>query len=271
MSTKVESGGTTLTCTFEDIMTAPLVFFDPELESELLGFCQRRDITMLPVAADPVQVAILSEEGSFDLESMPEKQKIQRSAPVFSATTVERFQSNKVLFVYDHHRLVGVLHFSDYNRPGLRAHLYKRISEFEIHLREFLVRKGFGNQDMVEFFESKKDNESYQRKLQRFSQAPPPGQFQAFDLSDLIGLIRRKAKSAEISRFELPLDDLRLLRNSIMHSTDHVRRLDYESEDLVYDFESFARFFRRVQALEYAERLLSTRLILQRERAGFEA
>ena len=176
----------------------------------------------------------------------------------FSRETLEAFERNHILLVHSDGELSGVVHFSDYSKPAVSVYLYELFFQYERALRAYLRAHELHNDDMLAFFELRlKDDRRYQRRIDGFRSrivelAREP-EFQRFHLNDLIGLANEAGKI-------VLNNDVVKLRNMIMHAHELVDMKDWRTDDLVYDFESFRRFFELALALHADFRKVKNRI-----------
>jgi len=226
-----------LKLSFGKIMTSDVVFYDDSFGADCAKFCQDRNITYLP-SLDDFDKCYRFADNKFQEERIDESQKVSVDDDIFVKSVVEKFEAHQVLFVFEKNELVGVVHFSDYNRNPVFIYIYSLLLEFEKGLRKLLIINGLGNKDMIEFFKDhQKNNDDFIEKFNHFSNLEIEKDmrelepFQMFYLKDLFGLINSK-KILKIS--ESVNDDI---RNIVMHARNPVKHKDFEIAGLIYNFE----------------------------------
>jgi len=246
-----------------DIMTSEVIFYDPDYENKLKEFCKERNITYLP-SLECDDKCYKLEKDKFKELDINSYQKVSVNDYIFDDTILEKFRKNHVLFVFDKNQLVGIIHFSDYNRNPVYVFLYQLILDFEKKLRNLLINSGLTNEDMIEFFNSKKNDDKYyadkfkkyteREKKKEMKQLKP---FQVFYLEDLIALINHH-KILKLS------GKVRKVRNRIMHFVNPVKYRNYEKATLIYDFKSFEEFFKEVKIFFNQHKKVTNKLNLER-------
>ena len=227
----------------KDIMTKDVMYYDPENEDKLKTYCKKEKITYLP-SLDLKKVYFLSHE-AFENKEIEKSLKV--TTPhlyIFDEGLLKQFQEGEhILFIFNQNLIVGVIHFSDYNRVEVYTYLYELIANLERDLRKLLDLSKLGNRDMLEFFEKHADNKCYKEKCSEFKDYGDKfnevGPFEFFDLSDLVALCGGK----EIVRIDRKILEL---RNKVMHSRRGVMNIDYELDYLISNFNSFKTFFNDV-------------------------
>lgn len=245
-----------------DIMTEDLVFYDKENEEECLSFCEKRDISYLPShEGDYVYEYI---DGQFRKRELSTNQIVSVDENVFSNELLNKFSENEVLFVEENEKLVGVVHFADFNCKEIYCYLYSRIYDLETSMRKLLRSEGMSEEDLAQYYRSKTKNtekEFYQRRLNELSSTVEERSitrpFQEVYLQDLITLIHNNRNT-----FNLKLDQktLKELRNHIMHEKQFVKHKDYDEFAMHYEFDSFESFFQDVKCLEKTVRRIENKL-----------
>ena len=142
---------------------------------------------------------------------------------------------------FDDNILLGVVHFSDYNRDIVLQAIQDDILIFERKLRELILLHGFANDDMLKYYrfkleqkKSPKDRLYYEEKIARFQKNKDEldslGAFQLFDFSDLLSFASSSYTKAihVVSSYKYRdkmlsgYDVLRQLRNLAMHGKNPV-------------------------------------------------
>jgi hypothetical protein len=234
--------------TISDIQTSDLLYFDPALKDSCYKFCRDRDIDCLP-ALDDQQIIYLRDEStlSFRKEGITEDRKVAGFTNIFDEQMLKHFSKHPLLMVYSNMTLSGVVHFSDYNSSVVSLYLYELFLAYEKNLRALLVKHKLNNADMLAYFEMKKskakkekDTRFYEDKIRAYNENLSKNeklqQFESFYLKDLIALANnRRITSLSDKVFEL--------RNMVMHAHEFVNMEDPNTDDLIYNSETFKKFF----------------------------
>jgi hypothetical protein len=241
----------------KDIMTKDVMYYDPEIEDKLKTYCKEKDITYLP-SLDLKKIYFLHSE-AFKNEEIKASLKILPHLYVFDEDLLKKFKKGKhILFIFKQKLIVGIIHFSDYNRIEVYAYLYELIANLERDLRKLLISMGFFNDDMFKFFKEHADrDEVYKEKYNKFKDSSNKlnkvGPFEFFDLSDLVAFCNGK-------RIVIIGHNILELRNKVMHSRSGVKNKDYEQDPLIYNFESFKDFFNEAITLQAEFKRIHNRL-----------
>lgn len=252
-----------------DVQTRELLYFDAAFVTDFYQFCRKRDIDCLPAVSNRDTFHRRNDDTqAFDRELLTDDRRLDARIAIFRPDLLDCFRTQPIRFVFDQGELTGVIHFSDYNKPVVSTYLYDAIATYERSLRELLHRSGHTHGDMLAYLDGKAEEtkgapehtyykgrgKRLLKKAEKMPQAPP---FQAFELRDLIGLVEVKVN--------LELDDEVVeLRNMIMHANRLVDMVDAQTDDFIYDIDSFGRFFRRVLSLLRDSRRISNRLAFLR-------
>ena len=208
--------------TIGDIQTRDILYYDKTLNDICYKFCEKREIDCLPAIDDPKFVYIRKSRYKFEQEHVERDRIVRGTVNIFHPIMVERFHKQPLLLVYDNNELTGVVHFSDYNLPIVSHYLFEKLFAYEKAIRIFLS------------IEERKTLKSYENK----------------GLLDVIKQTNRKGK--------LKLDeDVKNLRNSVMHAKEFVNKQSQTSDDMVYDYVSFELFYKRVLNLHRDYKLIS--------------
>ena len=234
--------------TFADLMTEEIIFYDPEFHEECVTFCRDRGIHHLPSLDNDERHWVMGQDGNCGVEAVPDDLVVQASGSPFHLSFEDRFRRRHLHFVHSDQRLVGVVHFSDYNAPVVSQYLYGAMAEYERSLRALLINRDLADKDMLAWFADKASNgnDHFTKRHDRLSRvlnrdAPGSAPFELCYLDDLIGLLRDR----EVIGLKHEVVEL---RNHVMHAHELVDRRGGEGSHL-FDFASFQRFFRQVQVL----------------------
>jgi|AntAceMinimDraft_17_1070374.scaffolds.fasta_scaffold72449_2 hypothetical protein len=99
----------------KDIMTKDVMYYDPKIEDKLKTYCKEKDITYLP-SLDLKKIYFLHSE-AFENKEIEASLKILPHLYVFNEDLLKKFKKGKhILFIFNQKLIVGIIHFSDYNR-----------------------------------------------------------------------------------------------------------------------------------------------------------
>lgn len=252
-----------------DIMTTEILFYDKSVENECIKFCEKRDINCLPSLDDSIKTLYRYNKNTrkFVHEKIDDNTThfLSGGEYIFDKQTLERFKTDHIQFIIYGSELIGIMHFSDYNKPEVSVYLYKLLNDYEQKIRELLKSCGYTNQDMIDFFKMEaerspeEDSRHYYKKkldninteyLTRFPD------FHKFNFKELLELLKHK------SEFELNLSVYKL-RNSVMHINEFVIRKNQNVDDLNYDLRSFKEFSKLVIKFINDYKKISNYLILK--------
>jgi hypothetical protein len=235
------------TLTIADIQTSDLLYYDPDLKEKCYQFCKDRDIDCLPSVDDPKTVYLRDDiKRNFQPAPATKDRSVNGETSIFDPDMLERFRQQHLLMVYHGNDLTGVVHFSDYNKPVVSIYLYELFLSYEKTLRNLLIQSGKNNADMIAYFEEKKAKEQKSEVIVYLSKkindyhkegskrkVPP---FEVFYLTDLTALINHMKI--------IKITDFSNLRNMVMHANEFVHRQDPTTDDFIFEFEPFEKFFK---------------------------
>lgn len=247
-----------------DIQTSDLLYYDPGLENACFKFCQMRNIDCLPSLCNPLEYYRRTEDSFCIAEVVPEM-RVNCNKNIFDASLLDRFRYQHLLFVYADDELSGVVHFSDYNKPLVDTYLFSMLSAYERSLRTLLKANGLTNRHMLDYFQSvidspatSNDRNKYKKRCRDYekyqSENEKLPEFEKFYVDDLIGLAKNKL-GVEIS------EEVKDLRDDIMHAHELVYRRNPHLADYIYDFASFERFFLLVLRLLQDYKKVNNRIL----------
>jgi hypothetical protein len=233
-------------------MERNVLFYDEQQQEICMHLCKALKIDYLP-ALDGLNKYELK-ENNFFCSPIDDSQWIDFESPIFhqSAPTLFQLHGHNVLFVRQHGTLVGVVHFSDYNRPLITEVLQNWVTEFEHTLRRYFTASGKTESDI---------NSILDRPAKIDLRLPP---FQSFYLRDLLQYVQQ-GLAFPLSLTTDELKDINGLRNIAMHGKDVVK-----NDDWVYDVATLSTLIRGVNTLELKLQQLRTNLFQldQRSRAS---
>ena len=238
--------------TFGDIMTRGLIYYDEEYKDECKSFCEVRKISYLPhIDKHHLIYPYDQKKRTFSKPtSIQDYQTVQEEDFVFNSGLKGAFAKHKILFVKQKKRLVGVVHFSDYNRPKVSDYLFQRLSRLEKGLVKLILS-----------FDALEKNTLRPYKEQDVN----PADHSLLEESDFRGskmtLMKtlRYAYDLKILKIkEKHIDLITAIRNKIAHSEGLIDRAKGSSFD--YKLGSYIRLLEGAVALEIAIKQVSNAL-----------
>lgn len=249
---------TTPMLTISNLQVTDILYYDEAFRHACYRFCEQRDIDYLPsVEDDGFVYQVDSDTKSFLKIQILDTQRVDTHEEIFHPKLLARFNTFGVLFVYENHNLVGVVHFSDYNKDIVRIYVYSLIIEYERLLR-ILLSKDYQNANMVDFLRAKKKQNKIREYEKRETQADRLPPFHLFYLSDLIEFANENGVFNTNPH-------INVLRNKIMHAQELVEMKDFKTDDYIYDYRTFELFFRQVTVLKHDLKRVRNRLHLRDE------
>lgn len=243
------------------VMTQELVFYDPDYFESCREFCEKRDISYLP-HVDGNSLYHYEDMSFVEVQDFQEFQ-VQDDIHLFDDELKEKLVDKKVLFVYDGAILRGVIHFADYNANFVYKYLYNSFFELENYLRTYLELKELDNEDLLSHLVSKRDLDK-EEKIQNLKEKMNSRKsFQEAGLKDLFDLI-----NSHNLNLNLPEENLRELRNQVMHEKQFVEHKDFEEKEMHYDLSTFKEFFGRVNDLRESIRKTKNKIQLNNQMAS---
>lgn len=254
-----------------NIQTTDLLYYDSTFVDKAYQFCRDRDIDCLPCLDDPQRFYRRDDQTeNFKPEKLTSERCVSSSRSIFHPELLEQLRTYPLLFVMEDGELSGVVHFSDYNNPIISDFLYTHLASYERNLRQLAILAGLTDVDMGTYFRQKlqeqeaagKKADHFQKRLaafeQQIGQRPQIPAFQLFYLDDLLGLLRHH----DVISLQ---DNVRELRNSVMHAHELVNMVDVTTPDYIYDFQAFEKFFQRTRALLNDVRRVENRIRFARQ------
>ncbi|MEI7846169.1 MAG: hypothetical protein WCK35_10230 [Chloroflexota bacterium] len=256
--------------TISDIQTDEILYYDPDLEKQCYTFCLDRDIECLPALDNPQMIFLRNDEKQgFSKESVSETRSVNGDINIFASGMLEKFAARPLLMVYQGSELTGVVHYSDYNKPNVSLYLYELFFNYEKALRNTLIQHGFDNASMIAYFEEKKLRGKDQKTIDYYASKVTDYQdrgskkklpaFEVFYLKELVALTNNK------KIFKPSLNDtVTSLRNMVMHVNQFVEMKDLATDNLIYDFAVFQKFFGMALQLHTDFKRVNNHLALNR-------
>ncbi|WNJ19300.1 hypothetical protein [Pontibacter sp. G13] len=233
-------------------MTSSVVYFDSEYAEECAQFCATRYISSLPdISQSGLYHKYNRETEEFTRTEIPPEQIVHPMEDIFQHGMVEKFQTYELLFVMEHGSLLGVVHFSDYNRPEVYEEVYQKLYKLERGLIFLIVEYAEKKrEDLIEFAQGKPARKDLELAVTRRD-------FSIFKMT--LKEIMAFSSAIELLNINAP-EKITLLRNRIAHSEDLVRREDYRADPFQYHYKSFDQLVTGKLAIEKALKQVSNRL-----------
>lgn len=235
-----------------DLMTDDVIYFGDEDEKDLAEFCEIRDIDYLPLK-ESFEVMEYDGEG-FSRKSLLPDMILAPDSKIFDKKVIESFENNSsVKFVSSGDKIVGVIHFSDYNSKDLYIELYGVIHELEQNLRRFLEHKEL----------NEKVNLEEDLEISNFN---PRDMALPLSTSNFSSLIKKIDNSDEIDidfrqeKFTEKDYQIVELRNRVMHSKEMVLMQDSSKQELNFSEKSFKRSKERFEEAYRLKEYLSKKV-----------
>jgi len=247
--------------TIGDIATRQIIYFDKAFEDKCAEFCQVRDISMLP------DLSVLRSIHKYDRDKHkfshtflpPNEFKQMTISPdrfLFADQTLAKFQKQDLLFVVDQDVLLGIVHYSDYNKSIVYEQTYHRLFKLERGLLQLIEMSG----------------KFKRRNLYPKTTHMPDAPLTAWDFREehkSLNEVLNFANDHKLISIQ-NVAAVKELRNRVAHSADLVLQKDYGKRDLVFEKESFVDVIKGQQALTSAIRVVYNKLyFLFLERSGF--
>jgi hypothetical protein len=185
---------------------------------------------------------------------------VHPSEGIFKEDVYEKLRYNSLLFVMDQGMRVGMVHFSDYNRLPVFTHTFNRLHNLEREMVKALLPRKLQVKDVwrIGGFNPPPIPEREVRNLTERKGGDGDAYLRYHDLEKFYLKTLLVLYNYTRENEELPYTPIRnpntinLLRNRVAHSNDLVELVDTSRSNLIYDFKSFAAFFRQQRALDLA-------------------
>lgn len=183
---------------------------------------------------------------------------------LFQEDVYERFRYSSMLFVMNRGARVGVVHFSDYNQVPVVTDTFSKLHQLERELVTALTGRRLTLRDVDRLQEDYPIAPAEWDMLQERTEGNMDAILKFHDLSRLYLKTTLRLYNLEVPGEPIPptpIEDsnlVNLLRNRVAHSSDLIDRVDTSRANLIFDFNSFAHFFRQQRALEVALRQVTS-------------
>jgi len=185
---------------------------------------------------------------------------------IFKEDVYEKLRYNSLLYVMDQGARVGMVHFSDYNRLTVFTYTFKRLHQLEREMIRALLPRKLQVKDIwrIHQFDPPPIPEKEVKNLTDRKHGDGEAflkhhDFEKFYLKTLLVLYNYTREGEELPYTPIKHPNtINLLRNRVAHSNDLVELVDNSRSNLIYDFKSFAAFFRQQRALDTALKQISS-------------
>ena len=185
---------------------------------------------------------------------------------IFKEDVYEKLRYNSLLYVMDQGARVGMVHFSDYNRLPVFTYTFKRLHQLEREMIRALLPRKLQVKDIWRIHQfdpppipDKEVRNLTERKGGDGDAFLKHHDFEKFYLKTLLVLYNYTREGEELPYTPIKHPNtINLLRNRVAHSNDLVELVDTSRSNLIYDFKSFAAFFRQQKALDTALKQISS-------------
>lgn len=240
---------------FQEIMTRSVIFYDDEYEPECLDFAQSRNITLLPDIAD-IDMCHQYDIGkqTFKQKKIDPDQLVDVSDDIFQSHLVKIFRAYKVLFVSDQQQIVGVVHFSDYNRQAVYREIYNQLFLLEKGVKYILLNlSSIGRSEWLKF------------RGQKFLKSDDHKQITSEDLHEqgvsLPILLHFARENKLLKAKEHHIYMIKELRNRIAHSEAFIKK---DKAGKAHNHQNYLSLSLQMQALRIILRQVNNRIFLMK-------
>lgn len=250
----------------DSVITKNVYYYDESKKATCQKICNKLEIDCFPDLFDNKRFWILddnlwrSNEINYSVENITNP---------FDERLLNLFRINhsNIIFASSDSLIDGIVHFTNYENEDVFSCLYRNLHVFEKNLRTHLISLDLDLECLKRYFNYKitecksvEKKSYYLRILNRFSKGDLNEQnpYQELDFGDLLNFscstnfhnkeMLEKIGIEKLKKEGISIEDLRELRNTIMHS----KQVSGESKHTLYKFSSFEIFFKRVLALKKA-------------------
>lgn len=240
---------------FADIMTEGVIYYDDEYLEECGEFCRIREIDFLPhIHNCRFRHRYDNVAREFTQEKIEQDQFVSPTDSIFPNYLIKKFEKYQVLFVRHHNSIVGVVHFSDYNRACVYDSLYSSLFLLERGLVYLTVKfAGYTKGHLGAFLKKAVSKEKQSLPLSA-------SDFRGGEIT-LRHVLKYVENYGILKIKKADINQIIRLRNDIAHSDDLVsKNKKKKSISLEYDFNSYRMLLVRKTSLDVALRQLENRL-----------
>lgn len=236
---------------FSQIMTNEIIYYDSEYPKECMDFCRSRKIGFLPHIhyRNECYTADIMYR-NFHRSEMKDRQFVEAGENIFGQELLGKFEEFKVLFARHHGDLVGVVHFSDYNRRPVYEHLYSCLLTLERGLVYLIIERGVEREKLFRIMNIETGRNSGMTTRADFRRY-------RINLGQILSFVQQegilKVRKEDVSK-------IYRVRNKIAHSDNLISRKAPSDPALDYDFGTFKGLIEGEASLRIALKQLQNRL-----------
>lgn len=253
----------------DSVITKNVYYYDESKKATCQKICNKLEIDCFPDLFDDKRFWILDDNL---WKSNRINYSIENIIDPFDERLLELFRINhsNIVFVSSNSLINGIIHFTNYENEDVFSSLYRNIHIFEKSLRTHLISLDLNFEYLRIYFEkrlaeSKRENDiKYNEKILKrfknngFNENNP---YQELDFSDLLTFSFSSKHDKDIFdkigitklKEKIKIEDIVKLRNTVMHS----KQVSGEKKNTLYEFPSFAFFFKQILSFKIAFMSLS--------------
>lgn len=222
-------------------------FEDPIKAKE---YCKEKDIETLPSTKGISLYKLKGDEfTNIDLENY---NKLKVTDYLFDTELMDSFTNEfPIKYIFDNKELVGIMHFSDYNRAASYVHLYNLVTELENNIRKIFEKLNIPEDDIIKYIGEKKPKDVNKLEKRKRDESYKQYPYQIFEFSEIVYYYNHLIKNNTINNEKI-IPKLINFRNQIMHYKLLIKLKNYETGSVDFDFESFQEFKDNVAELFHA-------------------
>lgn len=235
-------------------MTRGIMFYDEEYIEECKTFCKIRKIDYLPhINSSSYCYFFDQKKGMFEKRKIEREQTVRMDDSIYNSFLIQKFKEYEILFVKSGNKIIGVTHYSDYNRSPVYEDLYKKLFLLERGLI-FLITEysGLRKRDILTFLKKKVNQKDAERKLTKKD-------FRGADFS-LKTILEFVQEFQLVKIREQDIHKIIALRNKIAHSDNLITKNGGSSNHMSYNLKSLIQLIQGVISLEVALKQVGNRL-----------
>lgn len=225
----------------ESIMTTNIKYYENfEDPIKAKDYCKEKDIETLPSKNGISLYKLKGDE--FTNIHLENDNKLKVTDYLFDTELMDSFTNEfPIKYIFDNKELVGIMHFSDYNRTASYVHLYNLVTELENNIRKIFEKLNISEDEIIRYLDKEqlKDGDKLEKRKRKESYRQYP--YQIFDFSDIVYYYNHLVKNSTIDN-ERIINKLIDFRNQIMHYKLLIKLKNYETGSVDFDLESFQEF-----------------------------
>ena len=253
----------------DSVITKNVYYYDESKKATCQKICNKLEIDCFPDLYDNKRFWILDDNL---WRSNKINYSVENITNPFDERLMDLFSINhsNIVFVSSSSLIDGIIHFTNYENEDIFSCLYRNIHLFEKSLRSHLISLNLNFEYLRIYFEKKRDESKrdsdikyIEKILKRFknNEFNENNPYQELDFGDLLTFSFSSKHDKDIFnkigitklKGKVKIDDIVKLRNTIMHS----KQVSGEKKNTLFEFPSFAIFFKQVLLLKLAFMSLS--------------